>query len=248
MTCEQAGRKGDYGIYRYSVADNGIGMSEEFRKHAFDEFAREETATVSGIQGTGLGLAVCKSFVDAMSGTIECFSKQGEGSTFIVTLPLLLQEGRAYTDPQSGLVVKADEEEVGQQQKVKLYGRRVLLAEDNKLNREIAEDILSDEGMLVECAADGAAAVEMLRSKGPDYFDFILMDIQMPIMDGYEATRLIREIYPDAGIPIIALSANAFEEDRVKSITAGMNDHVAKPINIEVLKNTLAKYLKKENG
>ena len=242
VRCEQIGARDGYGYYRYTFTDNGIGMSEEFQKRVFDEFTREETATVSGIQGTGLGLAVCRTFVTAMNGTIECASRQGIGSTFTVVLPFRIQEGTLYTDPLSGRVVSGTESEEKKEQ-VDFSGKRVLLVEDNELNQEIAEDILSEEGMLVETAADGSLAVEILREKGPDYFDFVLMDIQMPIMNGYEATKAIRSMYPKARLPIIALSANAFEEDKIASLTAGMNDHVAKPIELETLKAALAKYL-----
>ena len=242
IRCEQTGREDGRGIYKYTFEDNGIGMSKEFQKHVFEEFTREETATVSGIQGTGLGLAVCKSFVSAMSGTIECESTQGVGSIFTVVLPFRIQEGQLFTNPINGQVISGLPAEASKGP-VDFSGCKVLLVEDNEMNREIAEDILSEEGMLVESASDGSVAVDILREKGPDYYDFILMDIQMPIMNGYEATKAIREMYPKSRIPIVALSANAFEEDKIASITAGMNDHVAKPINIGELKATLTKYL-----
>ena len=195
------------------------------------------TATVSGIQGTGLGLSVCRVFVNAMGGTISCSSKQGEGSTFTVTLPFRIREvteDEVWDDGPSGSdVVGCD-----------LAGRRVLLVEDNELNLEIAEDILTEEGMEVETANDGTVAVDRMRDRGPDYYDFILMDIQMPTMNGYEATGMIRQMYPQSDIPIIALSANAFTEDREASIKAGMNDHVAKPINVSELNRVISKYIK----
>lgn len=233
----QTGVKGDCGLFRFTVEDNGIGMSEDFQRRAFDEFARENTATVSGIQGTGLGLSVCRVFVNAMGGTISCSSKQGEGSTFTVTLSFRIREvteDEVRNDGPSGSdVVGCD-----------LAGRRVLLVEDNELNLEIAEDILTEEGMEVETANDGTVAVDRMRDKGPDYYDFILMDIQMPSMNGYEATGMIRQMYPQSDIPIIALSANAFTEDREASIKAGMNDHVAKPINVSELNRVISKYIK----
>ena len=243
VSCEQIGREKGCAIYRYQVEDNGIGMSEEFQKHAFDEFAREKTATVSGIQGTGLGLSVCRTFVKAMNGTIECRSKQGVGTTFIVTLPFKIQDSQLYTNPINGTVVNANEEKQEVKTEANLTGIRVLLVEDNELNREIASDILQEEGMLVEEANDGSVAVSLLKEKGAKAFDVILMDIQMPILNGYEATAAIRKMYPDAGIPIIALSANAFAEDKAASIAAGMNDHVAKPIKIPELKAVIAKYI-----
>ena len=240
VSCEQIGKENGYGIYRYVIEDNGIGMSEEFQRHAFDEFSREKTATVSGIQGTGLGLSVCRTFVKAMNGSIECRSKQGEGTAFTVILPFRLQEGEvSYTNPLSGVVVSAN----AVTENVNLTGAKVLLVEDNELNREIAVDILEEEGMLVEEANDGTVAVKMLQEKGPDYFNLILMDIQMPFMNGYEATAEIRKMYPNSVIPIIALSANAFAEDKAASIAAGMNDHVAKPIKINELKAVIAKYI-----
>ena len=224
-----------YGLYQYTVEDNGIGMSEEFQKHVFEEFTRENNSTVSGIQGTGLGLAVCKSFVTLMSGTIECESKQGVGSKFIVTIPFRLQAGKEFYDPQKEKDLIENNAEI----KALLEGKITLLVEDNEMNREIARDILEEEGLFVEEANDGKAAVKLLREKGPDYYSFVLMDIQMPIMNGYEATREIREMYPNIDIPIIALSANAFEEDRKASLEAGMNAHIAKPIDIRELLNTI---------
>ena len=223
------------GLYQYTVEDNGIGMSEEFQKNAFDEFTREKNSTVSGIQGTGLGLAVCKTFVTLMSGTIVCESEQGVGSKFTVTIPLKLQSGREYQDPVSRETVDLN---VGEK-KISLEGRLALLVEDNEMNRDIARDILEEEGLAIEEAIDGSEAVEMLREKGPDYYDFILMDIQMPVMNGYEATKEIRKMYPNMNIPIIALSANAFEEDRKASLEAGMDAHVAKPIVIRELLDTI---------
>lgn len=243
VRCEQLGEAKDgYGTYQYTISDNGIGMSEEFQKHVFEQFSREKTATVSGIQGTGLGMAVVKSFTELMGGTVSVQSKQGEGTTFTIIIPFKLQEHELYTDPNTGEVVSVDME-ASSMEVIDFNGKSVLLVEDNELNREIAIEILTEEGLIVEDADDGTKAVEMLKEKGPEYYDFILMDIQMPEMNGYEATRAIREMYPDADIPIIALSANAFAEDRVASMEAGMNDHVAKPIDVEELFNVLAKYL-----
>jgi Signal transduction histidine kinase len=225
------------GIYRYTVEDNGRGMSEEFQEQMFEEFSRELTSTQSGVEGTGLGLSVCKAFVDLMGGTITCESKQGVGTKFTVDLPFVIQEGEEFVSP--GIVVKIDEKETSV-----LEGRRVLLVEDNEMNREIALDLLSEAKMIVETAEDGSVAVQMLEEKGPVYYDFVLMDIQMPVMDGYEATRVIRTMEGFSDLPIIAVSANAFEEDKRASLSAGMNDHVAKPIDVNLLMQTMAKYFK----
>lgn len=216
-------------MYRFIVKDNGFGMSDSFQKQAFDMFAREENSTKSGIQGTGLGLPLCKKIVEMMGGTISLESEVGVGTEFTVLLPLKIQEEEieeADSDAESAL-------------QIDFAGIKVLLVEDNELNREIAIDILEDDGIIVETAEDGRIAVDTIRRMGPDYYKYILMDIQMPYMNGYEATKVIRSMYPDNHIPIIALSANAFEEDRQKSLKVGMDDHVGKPINIEELKKAM---------
>ena len=244
VSCEQVERAKDgVATYCYTFTDNGIGMSEEFQQHVFDQFAREKNTTVSGIQGTGLGMSVVKSFVNLLGGKITVKSKQGEGTTFSVLLPFKIQNKDMYTDPVSGEVKSADSNGLSPLYEISFVGKNVLLVEDNELNREIAYEILEEEGMMVESADDGTTAIEIVKEKGADYFDFILMDIQMPVMNGYDATKAIREMYPDAHIPIIALSANAFEEDKRKSLEAGMDDHVAKPIDVLKLKESLAKYL-----
>lgn len=243
VSCEQIGsdREG-YGNYRYTFADNGIGMSEEFQKHVFDQFARENSSTVSDIQGSGLGLAVCKSFVTLMGGTIECSSKLGEGTVFTVTLPFRLQEGARYIDPYSREEVNSDVQN-DRNEPFSVRGRRIQLVEDNELNREIAEEMLTEEGRMTDSAENGAVAVSLLKEKGPEYYDCILMDIQMPVMNGYEATKAIREMYPQVHIPIIAVSANAFDEDKAASRKAGMDAHVAKPLNVSELLGTLARFI-----
>ena len=242
--CEQIGRTedGERGLYRYTFEDNGIGMSEEFQKHVFEEFSREENSTTSGIQGTGLGLAVCKSFTELMGGTIECRSRQGVGTTFVVTLPLRLQteEERRRFEAEAAAGTPHEGEPVGMEL---LAGRRALLVEDNELNREIATDLLEDAGLTVDSAENGAEAVARMREQGGAYYDFILMDIQMPILDGYGATCEIRALYPDMKAPIIAVSANAFAEDRAASLRAGMDDHIAKPIQLPELLGCLVKHL-----
>ena len=253
VRCEQAAPASDGRVmYRYTFADDGIGMSEEFQRHVFEEFSREENSTTNGIQGSGLGLAVCKQLVELMGGTISCQSKQGIGTTFVVELPFRIQEDQdhpGHVDPLTGEVVRAgedlDEGSDGAKacQPLDFAGKRVLLVEDNALNAEIAQDILEDEGMEVDLAEDGSVAVQKMRENGPKAYDFILMDIQMPIMGGYEATRTIRQMYPDVHVPIIALSANAFAEDREASIAAGMDGHVAKPINVSELFGALARFV-----
>ena len=235
VLCEQLeGAKPGFGLYRFMVKDNGIGMSEEFQKQMFEEFSREENSTTSGIQGTGLGLPLAKKLAEMMGGRITCESRRGVGSTFFVTVPFRLRT-------EEDIMAENIQEQYAFS--VDFSGKKVLLVEDNELNREIALDILEDEGILVETAENGEEAVYMVSEKGTEYYDFVLMDIQMPVMDGYEATAEIRKLYPKEALPIIALSANAFEEDRQKSIAAGMNEHVAKPIKIDELKSVMAKFI-----
>ena len=224
-------------LYEYTVADNGSGMSEEFQAHMFEEFSRERTSTTSGIQGTGLGLAVTKAYVDMMDGRIECRSRIGEGTVFTVVLPFAPCE-TDFKAPEASRDLPEDAPGFS------FSGKRVLLVEDNEMNREIATEILGDAGITVETAVDGSKAVDAVRTHGTEYYDLILMDIQMPVMDGYEATRTIRSLYPDSRLPIIALSANAFAEDRVKSRQAGMNDHIEKPIRLEELFSAIQRIMK----
>ncbi len=231
ITQREAARDG-YGTYEIKVADNGYGMSAEFQKHLFEDFAREETNIQKGIQGTGLGLPLCKKIVDLMNGTIDVKSEKNIGSTFTIIIPFKVRE--SDTDD---IEVEYDESV-----EAKFVGKRILLAEDNELNREIAIDILSEDGFIVEEAVDGTEAVDKVRDKGDDYYDFVLMDIRMPYMDGYEATKQIRG-FAKRHIPIIALSANAFEEDKAKSLKVGMDDHIAKPIEVDKLKRTLARFV-----
>ena len=227
--CDKQG----YSLYSFTVKDTGIGMSEEFQNHLFEEFARENSSTVSHIQGTGLGMPIVKKLVDLMGGSIEVESKLGEGTTITVTVPMKWDENAESRAVENAKYHNLD-----------FKGKRLLLVEDNEMNREIAVDILKDSGFLVETAEDGDIAVKMVEESDPDYYDAILMDIQMPRMNGYEATKLIRAIPPlDMHLPIIALSANAFAEDKQKSLDAGMDDHVAKPIDIKNLKETLAKFI-----
>ena len=234
LSCEQIdGDKPGYAVYRFSVRDNGIGMSDEFQKQMFDDFAREENSATRKIQGAGLGLPLAKKLAELMEGTITCESKQGIGSTFYLTLPL---KQLSLKDVQDEKIVEHHNATVD------LSGKRVLLVEDNDLNREIAKYILEEKGMVVEDAANGKIAVEMIEDKGPKYYYLVLMDINMPVMDGYKATMEIRKFYNRYELPIVALSANAFEEDRKKSFESGMNGHLSKPIDIETLTKVLAKY------
>ena len=230
---EKDSQKAGYAVYSFCIKDNGIGMSKEFQEHVFDSFARERTVTESGITGTGLGMAITKNIVDLMGGTIHLTSKQGEGSEFIVTLECELAD-KAVQEKQSSCP-KAEKRHLD------YSGRKVLLVEDNELNREIATEILKSLGLKVDCAADGMEAVEIMSSEAGNQYDMIFMDIQMPKMDGYTATREIRTLKDTkkANVPIIAMTANAFDEDRKKAIKAGMNGHIAKPIDVNVILQNL---------
>lgn len=222
-------------ITEFSVTDTGIGMSEEFQKHIFDSFSRERSSTASGIEGTGLGMGIVKKLLDMMNGTIEIHSKLGGGSTFTVRIPM-----RIATEEEAQ-PKRADD----QMNNKSLQGKRILLAEDNDLNAEIAIELLSEEGLIIERAENGVICVEMLEKSKPDYYDLILMDIQMPVMDGYTATQKIRKLDETlkADIPIIAMTANAFAEDREKALAVGMNEHIAKPIDMNTLIPVLQRYL-----
>ena len=223
------------GCYVFTVRDTGIGMSPEFMEHVFDEFSRENSSTVSKIQGTGLGMSIVKQLTDLMGGTIDIQSEKGNGTTISVSIPM-------KWDTETEMTVEKD----GIENHVKLDGMKVLLVEDNEMNREIAEEILSDNGMIIETAEDGDIAVEKVKYAAPGQYDLILMDVQMPRMNGFEATKAIRALEdPEkSSIPIIAMTANAFEEDRQNAIAAGMNEHLAKPIDIVKLVNTLVKFMK----
>ena len=230
---EKASQKAGYAVYSFCIKDNGIGMSKEFQEHVFDLFARERTVTESGITGTGLGMAITKKIVDLMGGMIHLTSKQGEGSEFIVTLECELAN-KAVQEKQS-YCPKAEKKHLD------YSGKKVLLVEDNELNREIATEILKSLGLEVDCASDGMEAVEIMSSEAGNQYDMIFMDIQMPKMDGYTATREIRTLKDTkkANVPIIAMTANAFDEDRKKAIKAGMNGHIAKPIDVNVILQNL---------
>ena len=218
-----------------TVADNGIGMSQEFQKHIFEPFERERTSTVSKVEGSGIGMGIVKKLVGLMNGTVEVESKIGAGSTFTVTIPCrIASEEEAQA-----------KREINPSDKKCLCGTRILLTEDNDLNAEIATELLQEEGCTVDRAKDGVECVDMLEKAADGMYQIILMDVQMPVMNGYDAARKIRRLDDPqkANIPIIAMTANAFSEDRQMALDVGMNDHVAKPINMNVLVPTLRKYL-----
>ena len=254
---ELKGQESEFAKYEFRVKDTGIGMSEEFIEHIFEPFSREQTSTVSGIEGTGLGMAIVKKIVDRMGGTIMVRSRQGEGTEVIVILKFkvssqpVANEMRALSRPEQ--METFSEKEKAKQENLKeessenpFKNKKILLVEDNELNREIAVELLKEEGFILDTAEDGTIAVEKMRTAKPGQYDLILMDIQMPTMDGYEATRQIRKLKnPEtANIPIVAITANAFEEDRQKALEAGMNEHVAKPIDLARLLEVVKKVLK----
>ena len=218
-----------------TVADNGIGMSQEFQKHIFEPFERERTSTVSKVEGSGIGMGIVKKLVGLMGGTVEVESKIGVGSTFTVTIPC-----RIASEDE----IQAKREINPSDQKC-LCGTRILLTEDNDLNAEIATELLQEEGCAVDRAKDGVECVDMLEKAANGTYQLILMDVQMPVMNGYDATKKIRRMDDPqkANIPIVAMTANAFSEDKQVALDAGMNDHIAKPINMSVLVPTLRKYL-----
>ncbi len=218
----------EHAMYRFVIKDNGIGMSEEYLGHIFESFSRERTVTESGIEGSGLGMAITKSIVDLLGGDINVLSVKDKGTEFTVNIPMRLCMDTVGTKEYKD---KGGKKAVN----IKRYaGKRVLLCEDNELNCEIAEEILKKAGIEVDSVPDGVCAVSCIANAPDDKYDAILMDIQMPRMDGYTATREIRTLPNNrkANIPIIAMTANAFEEDRRKSYEAGMNAHISKPIDI----------------
>ena len=222
-----------YADFEFHIKDNGIGMSEEFQKHIFEQFARERTSTVSKIQGTGLGMAITKSLVDMMGGRITVKSEQGKGSEFTISLRFPIGEAKTEQTPPAAKASAS-------------AGKKLLVVEDNELNLEIASTLLKEAGFEVDTAENGKIAVEKVEAASADRYDLILMDIQMPEMDGYEATRRIRAL-PDtkkAALPIVAMTANAFEDDRKNALRAGMNGHIAKPLDIQKLFQVLSELLK----
>ena len=221
----------------FTCEDTGIGMSEEYLPHIFEEFSREHTTTENKIAGTGLGLPIVKSMIELMGGSIRVESTQGAGTKFTVEI---------------SFDIAAEEDIYGNQipehpdTLARMEGKRILLAEDNDLNAEIAIELLAEQKIIADRAIDGADCLDKLEKAAPGYYNMILMDIQMPVMDGYGATARIRRMKDEkkASIPIIAMTANAFAEDRQKAISVGMNDHVAKPIDMNVLLPVIAKYIR----
>ena len=228
-----------YGSYEMSVEDTGIGMSREFVDKMFTAFERERTSTDSGIEGTGLGLAITKSLVDLMGGTIEVLTSPGGGTKIIIGLKLKIAQEDDVPKAKDVLASDADSE-------INFSEKRLLLVEDNAINMEIAKMILDQQGFMVEEAENGQVAVDMVSQSEPGYYDAILMDVQMPVMNGYEATRAIRALDDKAlaSIPILAMTANAFQEDVQAAKDAGMQAHIAKPIDVAVLVEELAAVLK----
>ncbi len=222
----------EYAAYRIRVKDTGIGMTQEFLSHIFEPFERERTSTMSQTQGVGLGMAITKNLVDLMGGTIQVFSETDKGTEFVLRFTFKLYE------PEQRI-------SEGSAHANHFSGKRLLLVEDNELNMEIASEFLHDAGFSVETAQNGQIAVEMVQNSATGYYDVILMDIQMPVMDGYEASRKIRSLERKdlAEIPIIALTANVFDEDKMKALSSGMNAHIAKPLDVKVMYEVLGNVL-----
>lgn len=231
IAAESVDLSSEYAIYQFKVIDTGIGISKDFLTHIFEPFEREKNTTSSGIHGIGLGLTIAKNIAEIMGGTIDASSTVGKGSTFTVTLRLRIQSHpRLFSTGSEGFITN-------------LLDKKILLVEDNEINLEIETEILQELGFLIDTATDGSIAVEKIKNSKPGDYSLILMDIQMPVMDGREATKLIRRLDDPtlSQIPIIALSANAFESDKRLSIESGMNAHLTKPIDIPILLETIAK-------
>lgn len=238
---QREGSQPGYADYEFHIMDTGIGMSEEFVKHIFEPFERERNSTISKIQGTGLGMAITRNIVEMMNGTIKVRSKQGVGTEFIVLLPFRQDHGA----DKNSVIMEEKRAKKNKKESIRNHTGNILLAEDVELNQEIAVTILNEAGFNTEVAADGQIAVDMLEHSKPGHYQLVLMDIQMPVMNGYEATRAIRGLENKelADIPIIAMSANAFEEDKQEALKCGMNGHIAKPIDVDNLFDTLDEIL-----
>ena len=236
LTCREVRSDGKTAWIEFICADTGIGMSEEFQKHLYEPFTQEHSDARTSYNGTGLGMAITKSLVEKMGGTIECRSKLGEGTTYCITIPFVIDSSAAPRVEETAVLPAATP-----------AGMHVLLAEDNELNIEIAVFVLENAGVTVTKAVNGQDALDQFAASAPGTFDAIIMDVMMPVMDGYQATRAIRQLdRPDAGsIPILAMTANAFVEDRRRAYEAGMNEHLTKPLEPEVVLRTLAKYRSK---
>ena len=228
---------GERGVYQLVIRDTGVGISKSFLERIFEPFSREQNTTLSGIHGIGLGLTIAKSIVDRMGGALEVKSEPGQGSTFTATLHLRRQLRQAAGPAGEGLPSLGE-------------GRRILLVEDNEINREIETELLQDAGFTIDEAVNGAIAVEKVRASMPGEYDLILMDIQMPVMDGWQAAQAIRALANPAlaAIPIVALSANVFQSDINKSLDSGMEAHLTKPIDIPALMKTIERILKRRAG
>ena len=237
---ETEGLRPGFGCYIFTVIDNGVGMSRSFTEHIFDSFTRESTATISGVPGTGLGMSITKQLIDMMGGDITIESERGLGTAVRVVL-----EFRKLAE-EPAAVRKNSIEDIFDV--VRIDGMRLLLVEDNEINREIAREILTEDGAVVDEAEDGSIAVDMVAKNPAGTYDAVLMDIQMPIMNGYEATKAIRSLEDGdrARVPILAMTANAFPEDREQALKVGMNDHIPKPIVIKSLINALLPFYRKK--
>ena len=233
--CEELSDDGDTAVFQFVCSDTGLGMSEEFQKHAFDAFAQEGKRSTTTFSGSGLGLSIVRDIVELMGGTIELESEENIGSTF--TVPFEIEHLAEKNDPQKDNCP----------QSMNLSGKRVLLVEDNAINMEIAHEILGEEHLNITEAKNGKEALEIFRNSKTGEYDFIIMDVMMPVMDGLEATKAIRELEREDAkkIPIIAMTANAFEEDRKACLDAGMDEHIGKPIDIPLLKSAIIKLLAK---
>lgn len=221
------------GTYKFIVRDQGIGISPEFLGKIFEPFTTEHSSEESSLYGSGLGLSVAKKFIESMGGTIEVESTMGVGSCFTITLPMHVKDAEAVSFEIAHTAMQ---------------GQHLLLVEDNPLNRELAVELLTEREFVVDEAEDGLQAVNAIKEKGPDYYSAVLMDINMPVMNGLDATKKIRELYPKSRLPIIAMSANAFPEDIEKSKAAGMDAHIPKPLKIEALLDAIIKTMSRTIG
>ena len=236
VTLTQTGREENMAAYRLSVKDTGIGMSPEFASKVFEAYEREKTQTVENIQGTGLGTAITKSIVELMGGSIQVFSEQGKGSEFVIDVSLPVEAA------PEGISALSEEDRVNA---AEFRGLRLLLVEDDPENLEVEQTLLEEAGFLVDAAENGEDGVELLAASGPGHYAAVLMDIEMPVKNGYDSAKLIRSLRnPElAGVPIIALTAKAFSEDIAAAREAGMNGHIAKPINMKTVLETLNEVL-----
>ena len=237
--CEELSDDGNMAVFKFACSDTGLGMSEEFQKHAFDVFAQEGKQSTTTFSGSGLGLSIVKDIIELMGGMIELESKENVGSTFTVTVPFKIDHSVENNDSQKDSC----------SQSMELSGKRVFLVEDNAINMEIAHAILEEEHLNITEAKNGKEALEIFQNSKLNEYDVIIMDVMMPVMDGLEATKAIRMLEREDAkkIPIIAMTANAFEEDRKACLDAGMDEHIGKPIDIPLLKRTITKLLTKNH-